>query len=186
MVTAQNLILMSTLLLLSACRSDPIQFYTLTPAVSGNFPLFRGAEVQINVITVPPQVDRQEIVVRQNNNSLAILETQWWSATLADEIRSALADRLLSGTERRKVSIRLDVQRFDSFPGQYALIDIKWRLRNLGDGDNILITCRNVLITPAGSSVDDIVIAHQNNLRKLATEINLTLRNNSHHCPSKP
>ena len=83
---------------------------------------------------MPPQVDRPQIVIRQGNSGLAILETEWWGASLVDELRSALVDQLVNNNPQRKVSVRLDVQRFDSIPGQYALIDVKWRLRNLGEG----------------------------------------------------
>ncbi|PXX51543.1 hypothetical protein SAMN05660489_06337 [Pseudomonas sp. LAMO17WK12:I10] len=186
MAIAQKLILTITLLFLAACRSDSIQFHTLTPAQPWNFPPLGGAEIQIDIVTVPPQVDRQQIVIRQSNSSLAILETQWWSASLADEMRSALADRLLSGGIGRKVSVRLDVQRFDSFPGQYALVDITWRIRNQGIDDNILLTCRSIYRTPAGSSVNDIVIAHQSNIQKLATDINKVVRTNTDQCPPTP
>jgi uncharacterized lipoprotein YmbA len=81
---------------------------------------------------VPPQVDRPQIVIRQGNSGLAILETEWWGASLADELRSALIDQLNNTSGRGNVSVRIEVQRFDSIPGQYALIDAKWRLRPIG------------------------------------------------------
>ena len=70
---------------------------------------------------MPPQVDRPQIVIRQGNSGLAILETEWWGASLADELRSALTDQLSNTSGRGNVSVRIDVQRFDSIPGQYAL-----------------------------------------------------------------
>ncbi|WP_339460862.1 PqiC family protein [Pseudomonas sp. EA_105y_Pfl2_R69] len=184
MVIAHKLILATALLLLAACRSDPVQFHTLTPAETGDFSQPVGAEIQIEIINVPPQVDRQQIVIRQSNSSLAILETQWWGASLVDEMRSALADRLFNSSVGRNVSVRLDVQRFDSLPGQYALIDVKWRLRNLGSDNDTLITCRSILKTPAGSSIDDVVIAHQNNVKKLAADITQAADNGANQCPS--
>ena len=183
MAFAHKLMLASALLLLVACRSDPVQFHTLTPAEIGGFLQSGDAEVQIEVINLPPQVNRQQIVIRQSNSSLAILETQWWGASLVDEMRSALADQLLNSSVDRKVSVRLDVQRFDSLPGQYALIDVQWRLRNVGSNDNILITCRSVLKTPAGSNIDDVVVAHQNNVKKLAAAIIQTVGKGASNCP---
>mgnify|MGYP006199044591 CR=1 FL=1 len=51
------------LLLLAACRSDPIQFHTLTPALLAGSSR-SAADIQIETLTVPPQVDRPQIVVR--------------------------------------------------------------------------------------------------------------------------
>ena len=119
---------------------------------------------------MPPQVDRPQIVIRQGTNGLAILETQWWGASLADELRSALEDQL-SNTGGSKVSVRIDVQRFDSIPGQYGLIDVKWRLRTVGASDATPLTCRSTLQTPSGPSIDELVAAQQNNVKRLAALI---------------
>ncbi len=156
-------------LLLGACRSDPISFHTLVPAQPGSGR--SGSEIAIEGITVPPQVDRAQIVIRQGNSGLAILETDWWGATLADELRSALVDQLSSASGQQKLSVRVDVQRFDSIPGQYGLIDVKWRLRALGAADSTLLTCRSVLQTPSGPGIDELVTAQQNNVKRLAAQI---------------
>ncbi|WP_085687200.1 MULTISPECIES: membrane integrity-associated transporter subunit PqiC [unclassified Pseudomonas] len=167
-------------LLLGACRSDPISFHTLTPAQP---PAGKSAgEITIEGISVPPQVDRPQIVIRQGNSGLAILETEWWGASLGDELRSALADQLSNAGGQRKVSVRIDVQRFDSIPGQYGLIDVKWRLRQADAGDNGLVACRSVLQTPSGPTIDDLVTAQQNNVRRLAAMISQAA-GSSRGCP---
>ena len=86
---------LAAFVLLTACRRDPISFHTLTPAQPGASR--SGADIAIESISVPPQVDRAQIVIRQGNSGVAILETDWWSATLADELRGALIDQLSSG-----------------------------------------------------------------------------------------
>lgn len=174
----------TALLLLTACRSDPIQFHTLTPAQPSGSSRTSAAEFQIESLSVPPQVDRPQIVIRQGNSGMAILETEWWGASLSDELRSALVDQLVNSNPQRKVSVRLDVQRFDSIPGQYGLIDVKWRLRNLGERDNALVTCRSTLQTPSGPSIDDLVIAHQNNIKRLGALINQAASGNQKGCPA--
>ncbi|EJM59025.1 hypothetical protein PMI30_05949 [Pseudomonas sp. GM50] len=182
MTFSLKITLVTALLLLTACRSDPIQFHTLTPAQPSG--ASSSAEIQIESITVPPQVDRPQIVIRQGNSGVAILETEWWAATLVDELRSALVDQLVNSNLQRRVSLRLDVQRFDSIPGQYALIDAKWRLRSLGAGVSALITCRSTLQTPSGASIDDLVVAHQNNVKRLAAAISQAAIGASQGCPS--
>lgn len=183
MAFSLKITLVTACVLLAACRSDPIQFHTLMPApLSGSA---RGAgEILIEGLSVPPQVDRPQIVIRQGNSGLAILETEWWAASLVDELRSALADQLANSNPQRKVSVRLDVQRFDSIPGQYGLIDVKWRLRHGGEGDNALLTCRSTLQTPSGPSVDDLVIAQQNNVKRLAALISQAANGSQRGCPS--
>jgi uncharacterized lipoprotein YmbA len=182
MTFSLKITLVTALLLLTACRSDPIQFHTLTPTqLSG---ASSSAEIQIESITVPPQVDRPQIVIRQGSSGVAILETEWWAATLVDELRSALVDQLVNSNLQRRVSLRLDVQRFDSIPGQYALIDAKWRLRSFGAGDTALITCRSTLQTPSGASIDDLVVAHQNNVKRLAAAISQATAGKSSGCPA--
>ena len=120
----------TALLLLAACRSDPIQFHTLTPTQVGNHSTTTVGVIQIETISLPPQVDRAQIVIREGNSTLAILESHWWGATLVEELRSALADQLSNSPVKGKYSVRVDVQRFDSVPGQYALMDVIWRLRS--------------------------------------------------------
>ncbi|MHC8344233.1 PqiC family protein [Pseudomonas sp. RT6P73] len=184
MAFSLKITLVTALLLLTACRSDPIQFHTLIPAQVSANSRSGAAEIQIEGISVPPQVDRPQIVIRQGNSGLAILETEWWAASLVDELRSAMVDQLVNSNPARKLSVRLDVQRFDSIPGQYALIDVKWRLRNLGESDTTLVTCRSTLQTPSGPSVDELVAAHQNNVKRLAAAISRAAGGTSRGCPS--
>lgn len=183
MAFSLKITLVTALLLLTACSSDPIQFHTLTPVQPGGASS-SGTDIQIEAITVPPQVDRPQIVIRQGNAGLAILETQWWGASLVDELRSALVDQMVNSNPQRRVSLRLDVQRFDSLPGQYALIDVRWRLRILSTGDALLVTCRSTLQTPSGASIDDLVLAHQNNVKRLAATISQAAAGTSRGCPA--
>ncbi|MCY0106725.1 MULTISPECIES: membrane integrity-associated transporter subunit PqiC [Pseudomonas] len=180
MAAPLKITVLAACLLLGACRSDPISFHTLTPVQLPN--TRAGAQIPIEGITVPPQVDRPQIVIRQGNSGLAILETQWWGASLADELRSALSDQLSNTGSHGNVSVRIDVQRFDSIPGQYGLIDVKWRLRPSGAADNSLLTCRSTLQTPSGPGIDDLVVAQQNNVRRLAALISQAA-GNSRACP---
>ena len=180
MVFPLKITLIAALAVLAACRSDPIQFHTLTPAQlsthSGT-----TTDIRIESLVVPPQVDRPQIVVREGNTGMAILETQWWGASLVDELRSALADQMVNSNPQRKLSVRLEVQRFDSIPGQYGLIDVKWRLRN---GEEILMTCHSTLQTPSGPSIDELVAAQQTNVKRLAALISQGASGTRSSCPS--
>ncbi|MGE1155379.1 PqiC family protein [Pseudomonas kitaguniensis] len=176
--------LMTALLLLAACSSEPIAFHTLTPAHWSNATRADAGGIRIESISVPPQVDRPQIVIRQGNSGVAILETQWWAASLADELKSALVDQFANSDARQAVSLRLDVQRFDSVPGQYALLDVRWRLRQTSGGDRPTLTCRSTLQSPAGPSIDEVVAAHQNNLKRFATLISQVVDKQLKACPA--
>ncbi|WP_447764973.1 PqiC family protein [Pseudomonas reinekei] len=175
--------LVAALSLLAACRSDPIQFHTLTPAqLTGSSR--NTADIQIESLTVPPQVDRPQIVVRQGNTGMAILETEWWGASLVDELRSALDDQMINNNPQRRLSVRIEVQRFDSVPGQYGLLDVKWRLRTGNGSEDVMETCRSTLQTPSGPSIDELVAAQQNNVKRLAALISQAASGTQKGCPS--
>ncbi len=185
MTLSPKVLLLSLMVLLAACRSDPIHYHTLTPAQPAASAR-GGADIQIERVTVPPQVDRPQIVIRQGNSGLVILETEWWGASLSDELKSALVIQLSGTTSQHNVSLRIDVQRFDSVPGQYALVDATWRLRTAGADASSAppLTCRTTLQTQAGPTIDDLVAAHQNNVKRLASLISKMASAPLNGCPA--
>lgn len=176
--------LVTTLLLLAACRSEPIAFHTLTPAHWSNTTRTDAGGIRIESISVPPQVDRPQIVIRQGESGVAILETQWWAASLADELKSALVDQFANSSPRQSISLRLEVQRFDSVPGQYALLDVRWRLRQTGEGARPPLNCRTTLQSTSGPTIDDLVAAHQNNLKRFAAVVSQAVDRPQKDCPA--
>ncbi|WP_341520190.1 PqiC family protein [Pseudomonas sp. G.S.17] len=182
-----NAPLLMIVLLLAACRSDPVHYHTLTPLHSG---APRSAQVgdslRIERVMVPPQVDRSQIVIRQGTNELVLLETEWWGASLADEVQSALINELNNRPGgREKMTLRIEVQRFDLVPGQYALLDARWRMRagqSTDQNSNELI-CQTILQQPSGAAVEDLVMAQQANLRKLAIIVSDANRAGATRCP---
>ncbi|MCY1430474.1 ABC-type transport auxiliary lipoprotein component [compost metagenome] len=183
MPNSLKLSLLSLVVVLGACSSAPVHYHTLMPPHAGGTHQVSGEEIQIERLTVPAQVDRTQLVIRQGNSGLAILEFEWWGASLAEEFQGALQDQLDGGAQRRS-SVRVEVQRFDSLPGQYALLEAKWRLRSIGAGNSVAeTTCRTTLQTPSGASIDELVAAHQNNVKRLADTINQASRT-SGTCPA--
>ncbi|WP_315809621.1 PqiC family protein [Pseudomonas sp. C9-3] len=162
---------------LSGCSSAPIHYHTLVPAQPGSP---ASGQVRVERVEMPPQVDRSQIVVRQGGSGLSILETEWWGANLVDEFRNALEDQL-GAPGPGAARLRVEVQRFDSVPGQYALLDARWRLQR--PGANKPLTCRSSLQTAANDTVDGLVVAHQANVRKFAALVAQANANGATRCP---
>ncbi|WP_166267933.1 PqiC family protein [Marinobacter caseinilyticus] len=153
---------------LSGCSSPQVRYHTLMPLSS---PASGRDNVPIAVtdVTVPPQVNRRELVVRQNASHLIVLESDWWGAFLADEIQSVL-DTYLVQSEPGPDTIRaaVAITRFDSVPGEYALIEARVQLTR-HDGERLHhITCRVWARQAAAFNLDALVRAHQQNLITLA------------------
>ncbi|WAH56320.1 PqiC family protein [Pseudomonas silvicola] len=184
-MTLRSLALLATLGL-AACSSAPTHYYTLVPTAPQHAAPVAAPGFQFEMLSVrmPVQVDQPQLVVRQSGGGLAILETERWGAPLADEFHDALAGQLeqklgtrdLAGlpkaTDKPVVSLQTDVRRFDSLPGQYALIDVVWSLSQRSDGQKRRsLTCGSVIREPSGVSMDELVLAHQKAIGQLATQI---------------
>ncbi|MDD2058151.1 PqiC family protein [Pseudomonas sp. GD03860] len=181
MAHATKFALLGLTLMLAACRSDPIHYHTLIPQQP--VPV-NSVDVQLELISVPPQVDRPQLVIRQSNSSLAILETEWWGASLADELQNALINQFSGNSAQPSLALRVDVQRFDSVPGQYALFDARWRLRAAGGSDAGALNCRSVLQTPAGGTIEELVVAHQQNIKRFTEQVSQAARGGARRCPA--
>ncbi|MGE8466213.1 hypothetical protein D3C81_807780 [compost metagenome] len=162
------------------CSSVPNNYHTLVPSepVRGD-----TRNIQVVRVSVPPQVDRPQLVVRQGQSGLVILETEWWGANLVDEFKSALQDQLGGPTAGPRTLLRVEVQRFDTVPGRYASLETVWRLRR---PDDVAMTCRTSVQTAADNSIASLVNAHQANLRKLAEAVRAAAQPGSGACPARP
>lgn len=157
-------------ILLAGCAGSPsVQFHTLMPAPGQTLeeePTV--ASMQVEQVLVPAFVDRSELVVRQGDTGLVVLSSDWWGATLPEEIRSALIARLAlgPGTEDPvRVSVR--VTRLDAVPGEGAWLTARYLLV---DGNNSL-RCTTELHTSAGEGIESLVVALQTTVARLADEI---------------
>lgn len=172
---------------LSACSSTPTHYYTLiAPMSSAPPPVASPAPFQFEMLPVlmAVQVDQPPLVVRQGDGSLAILDAERWGSPLGDEFHDALTPQLerrfgsrdMAGLPKDPsqsvLSLRADVRRFESVPGQYALIDVVWTLglRN-NDTKRQSLTCSSIIREPAGLGMENLVLAHQQAVSRLADSI---------------
>jgi uncharacterized lipoprotein YmbA len=191
---------------LGACASAPLHYYTLIQPAGGYVPTATRAAIpaqpaafkfELLPVAVPPQVDQPQLVVRSGDQGMQMLEGERWIAPLADEVRGALSADLARTLETQDVTglpvgnqpvlrIKVDVRRFDSAPGNYALIDAAWSLRALkGEGT---LACTTQVTTQVGAGYDALVQGHQQLLAQLADQIASAARQfaagQGAHCPA--
>lgn len=186
-------LLLGSTLALAACSSPVTHYYTLVPTTEsapGTSRPAAGFQFELLTVQMPVQVDQPQLVVRQDQGRLAILDNERWAAPLADEFHDALASQMerqlgvrdLSGLPKNSdqpvVSLQADVRRFDSVPGQYALVDVVWSLSRRGNDDSkrTTLTCATVVKDNAGVDLNSLVLAHQKAIGDLAARIASTAR----------
>jgi hypothetical protein len=127
-----------TTLAAGCASSPPSRFYTLS-AVPGPPATSSDLAVTVGPVSVPAAVDRPQIVVTVSANEVRLDETARWASPLEDNIARVVAENLVAmlGTPRVALSLQaasgssdyratIDVQRFDSVPGEAATLDAVW------------------------------------------------------------
>jgi uncharacterized lipoprotein YmbA len=169
---------------LAGCASAPMHYYTLATQAG---PAARIAPApypfELLPVGVPAQVDVPQLVVRTGGQGMQPLDGERWIAPLGDEIRGALSADLsralgvpdmngLPGNGQPRLRIVLDVRRFESMPGDHALIEAAWSLRLTGgSGGQDAFSCTSQVSERAGAGYDALVAAHQRALAVLANRI---------------
>ncbi|HIH2746933.1 PqiC family protein [Burkholderia aenigmatica] len=174
---------------LAGCASPPARFYTLaadgstaTPTASAD-PAFL---IQVPAVGVPEQVAKNQFVVQKSIGQVDVLEQERWASAPADEIRSALSSALARQLDTIDVAhsayppgvpvyrVSVDVQRFESWPGQRAVLDAVWSVRSLSS--QRVTTCHTHANVPVTAGYDALVTGHRQAIGQLATEIAGTVR----------
>jgi len=133
-------------------------------------------------VTIPAQVDRPQMVVREGGGSVALLEGEQWIAPLGDEIRSAISQGL---TQRLGVEdvyglardpdtpmyrINVDIRRFESVPGQYTFLAAAWSV-HADAGKGATTACTSRVREAVGPGYAALAQGHQRGLQALAGDI---------------
>lgn len=192
MIRAKHLVGVAAGVLLAACASAPLRYYTLVaPADESAGGLVAPAAVasvapslpfELLPVGVPAQVDQPQLVVREGGQGVALLGSERWIAPLGDEVRSALSADLaralhsadvsgLPGNDQPLLRIKLDLRRFDSAPGSYALIEAAWSVRLLHGAQPSTLACTSRVSEAVGPGYPALVQGHQRAIARLATQI---------------
>lgn len=181
-------------LALGACASAPVHYYTLiapTAEAAGTASAVpHTASVlpfELLPVSLPAQVDQPQLVVRDGAQGMLLLNGERWIAPLGDELRSALAADLvralpgsdasgLPGNDRPRLRIKLDVRRFDSQPGSYALLAGTWTMRVVNGTHADAVTCASSVRETVGPGYPALVQGHQQAIAALATQMAVVAR----------
>jgi uncharacterized lipoprotein YmbA len=175
----------------AACgASAPARFYTLDSKATANGTATASYEnlgVVIGLVSVPSAVDRPQLVVQVAPNRVEIDEFNRWAAPLNETIAGAIATDLsvLLGTPNVATAPRanldpafrvtIDVQRFDSVPGETATIEAVWAVSRTKD--NLTRSGRTIAHERVeGKGFDELVAAHSRALTRLSQDIAAAIR----------
>jgi uncharacterized protein len=190
------------MLALAGCASSPTHFHTLVaPApeqVPGTAVPAAPFAIEVLPVSVPAQVDQPQLVLRDGQSGILVLDGERWIAPLGDEVRSALVEDLTEtlkthdvyglphAADSRIMRIKLDVRRFDSQLDGYALIDAGWTVRAVGGKDDAVLACSSRVREPVGHDYPDLVRGHQRALAQVAGQIATAARSVAAGAPACP
>lgn len=172
--------------LILGCASTPARFYTLSAELPPAAQAPRIAVV-VGPVSIPSDVDRPQMVLKEGPNQVRIDEDNRWAAPLGDAIASVVAENLatLLGTPRVTLfpdptagdatyGVTIEVQQFVSEPGSAATLSAAWTVRRGADGRTE--TGRTRVREPVmGSGYAGLAAAHSRALAAMSREITDTL-----------
>ena len=174
--------------LAAGCASTPAsRFYSLSAATEPTAPS-SNLSIAVGPVSVPAVVDRPQIVVNVGPNQVRLEEFNRWAAPLQNSIARVVADNLvlMLGTPRVTLTAQtsgadadyraaIDVQSFESTPGEAAMLDAVWTVRRTKDGK--AGTGRTtVRETVQEKGYDALAAAHSRALARLSEDIAAAVR----------
>lgn len=176
-------ILCIVVILAAGCGATPSsRFYTLsaTPSPAGTS---SDLSLAVGPVTVPAVIDRPQIVVSAGPNQVRLDEFNRWAAPLQSNISRVVVDNLAAilGTPRVTLfpqtmseaadyRVAIQVQNFDSAPGDAATLDAVWTVSRSKDGKSQTGRTAVREASPSGG-YDGVAAAHSRALARLSRDI---------------
>lgn len=175
-------------LLIASCASTPVHYHTLVPPPEGDGSAWAGSAYRIEIapVRIPAQVDRYELVVRGSHGGITLADGELWIASPADELRGAFlvelnrqldaaSDEAPSVTPAA-ISLRLEVERFDSALARYVLLEASWHVQVKSAAGEQSLTCLSHAYQRVRGGYDALVLGHQRAVASVADEIAAAVR----------
>ena len=183
---ASSSVLCAIAVLATACSTAPTRFYTLSTApTAAAVPAANATNMTVVVgpVSIPAVVDQPQIVVSTGANSVSLDEFNRWASPLQSNISRVVAENLVAmlGTPRvaqfqqslnldADFRVAIEVQSFDSTPGDAATMNAVWVVRRTKDGKSQ--TGRTAVREPTGTAgFDALAAAHSRALARMSQEI---------------
>lgn len=176
-------VLLAVAMIAWGCGSTPAsRFYTLSAAPPASPPAVASdLSVAVGPVSVPLAVDRPQMVVTLNSNQVRLDELNRWASPLANNVARVVAENLVSmlGTphvilspQTANVDYRaaIEVQRFESAPGEAATLDAVWTVSHDADGRSRTGRTTAREAAPDGS-YDGLTAAHSRAVARLSRDI---------------
>jgi uncharacterized protein len=167
----------------AGCASTPAKFYTLSPSAA---PAAKAdvapskLTIVVGPITIPAIVDMPQIVVSNGANQVSQQQFNLWAAPLRNNISQVVCANLSSLLGTSTVSsvlavdadyrVAIDVQTFESAPGDSATLSAMWSVRRVKDGKTQMgrTTVREA---STEKSYQALAAAHSRALSRLSSDI---------------
>ena len=180
---AALLFFFSLIVLLWGCSAAPSRFYTLSATARASPGGTSPYAVSVGPVTIPPAVDRPQIVSRIGPNQVRIDEFNRWASPLKADIARIVAENLSgqlgsarfptfpqAAADEAAYRVTIDVLSLESVPGKSAAIDALWTVRRIEDGR--VRSGRTSWKEPAvDPGYDALVAAHSRALERLSEDI---------------
>ena len=166
-------VLAAGLAMAGCAETPPTRFYTLSPLedAPGGTPPANLPELTVGVgpVTLPPYLDRPQLVTRAGGNRMVLADFDSWVEPLQGMFARVLGENLalLLGTDDVLLlpqnrdfaldrQVEVDVTRFDVDDAGNAVLDARWWVYGR-NGDKLLRSGRSTISEPA--AVDDYTAA---------------------------
>ena len=147
------------LLGLSGCASSPPTRFYVLPSLAGAETALpaapRDLTIVVGPVTLPPYLDRLQIVTRASRARLVLGEFDQWAASLQDTVTRTLAenlslliptDRVLlhpwSRTTEPDYQVTVDVTQFDAGPSGEVVLAARWQILSANEKELVMRQAR--------------------------------------------
>ncbi len=172
----------------AGCASPASHFYTLSSGAAPAAAASSDLVVVVGPVAIPAVVDMPQIVVRTGSNQVSMDEYNRWASPLQSNIAHVVADNLVAllGTPRvmlyqqsqntdGEYRVSIDVQTFESAPGDAATLSALWVVRRVKDGKT-QIGRTSVREAAPEKSYQALAAAHSRALSRLSEDIANAIR----------
>jgi len=180
-----RLIAVASTLALTACVSTPVHYHTMLPPIAHDAAAQAPAAFVIDVLPVeiPAQLDQPQLVVRQGQSGMAVLDGERWASPFGDELRGALSSELVALLNTQDVAgfsvrpgkpqlrVKVQIRRFDAWPGRQVQLVADWELRIAGDTQHTRVIHSGRFDEVAPGDYADMTSAYQRAVIALAARI---------------